>query len=116
MGKSSVLAIVTLLFVFSVSCNHLPAGPVYGNGLIVANVHYQDQGISGIKVLLVQSGDSTTTGPNGFATFSVAPGHYTVRAFGINRGGPAYKSIDFDVTALAGEIVFVDIFDCLPCV
>jgi hypothetical protein len=83
---------------------------------IVARVHWGDQGIPNIPLVLVQTGDTVRTDSIGLSIFSVSPGKYVVRAFGINRGGPIRLSIDFDVEAKQGEIALVDIIDCLPCV
>ena len=83
--------------------------------LIVAKVHWQDQGVPDIPVVLVQTGDSLRTDSTGLAMFSVSPGKYVIRAYGINRGGPIRLYIDFDVEAKKGEISLVDIVDCLPC-
>lgn len=83
--------------------------------LIIAKVHWQDQGIPDIPIVLVQTGDSLKTDSTGVAVFSVTPGPYTIRAYGINRGGPVLRWIDFDVEAKKGGTAFVDIVDCLPC-
>ncbi len=84
--------------------------------LIVANVHWEDQGIPDIPVALVGTGDSVLTDSSGLAQFPVSPGKYVLRAYGINRGGPALRWIDFDVEARMGETSRVDIVHCLPCV
>ena len=83
--------------------------------LIIAKVHWQDQGVPDIQVVLVETGDTVRTDSNGVAIFSVFPGKYVIRAFGINRGGPVRQYIDFDVDAKKGETSHVDIVDCLPC-
>jgi hypothetical protein len=84
--------------------------------LIVAKVHWGDQAVPDIPVVLVGTGDSLRTDSSGQATFSVSPGKYVLRVHGINRGGPALQSIDFDVDAKQGQTTVVDIVDCLPCV
>lgn len=84
--------------------------------LIIAKVHWGDQGVPDIPVVLVGTGDTLRTDSTGLAVFSVSPGKYVLRAFGINRGGPVFQHIDFDVEAKKGETSFVDIVDCLPCV
>jgi hypothetical protein len=89
--------------------------PLFYPTLIVAKVHWQDQGVPDIPVVLVQTGDSLRTDSTGFAVFSVSPGKYVIRAYGINRGGPIRLYIDFDVDAKKGETCLVDIVDCLPC-
>ncbi len=82
---------------------------------IIAYVHWQKEPVPGIKILLVGTGDTLTTDSTGMATFTVPAGKYTVRAFDINRGGPALISVDFDVAVRPGETTTVDIVDCLPC-
>ncbi len=66
-------------------------------------------------VAVLQTGDTLRTDSSGVAVFSVAPGKYVVRAFGINRGGPVLQYIDFDVDVQRGETYVLDIVDCLPC-
>jgi hypothetical protein len=112
MKVSAALLLVFLL----VSCEYIGFEPPQDRSLIIANVHWQNQGVPDIPVLLVQTGDTVRTGSNGLAIFSVSAGHYVIRAFGINRGGPILQYIDFDVEARSGEIAVVDIVDCLPCV
>ncbi len=82
---------------------------------IVVYVHWLDQPIAGKKIVLVETQDTTTTDASGLARFVLPSGHYTVRAFDINRGGPVQLSIDYDVLAQPGEKTTVDIIDCLPC-
>lgn len=90
--------------------------PLLHPTLIVAKVHWEDQGIPDIPIVLLQTGDSVRTDSLGQAVFSVSPGKYVIRAYGINRGGPVYRHIDFEAEAKQGETVLVDIVDCLPCV
>jgi hypothetical protein len=105
-----------LIAVFLTGCIDIhPFEPPYASSLIVVNVHWQNQGVAGIPVVLVQTRDSVVTGNNGLAIFSAPAGHYVVRAFGINRGGPVAISTDFDVETKPEESAFVDIVDCLPC-
>jgi hypothetical protein len=84
--------------------------------LIVAKVHWGNQGVPDISVVLVGTGDTVRTDSSGLAVFSVSPGKYVLRAFGINRGGPVLQHIDFDIEAKMGETSVVDIVDCLECV
>ena len=93
-----------------------PTTPILFPTVIIAKVHWQDQGIPNIPVVLVETGDTVRTDSSGLAVFSVSPGKYVIRAFGINRGGPILQHIDFDVEAKKGETAIVDIVDCLPCV
>ncbi len=84
-------------------------------GSITAYVHWQNQPIENKKIVLVETGDTLYTDAQGLAKFTVPPGNYTVRAFEINRGGPALLSIDFKVEVSPFRTVIVDIIDCLPC-
>lgn len=93
-----------------------PITPIQLPTLIIAKVHWQDQGVPDIPVVLVETGDTVRTDSSGLSIFPVSPGKYTVRAFGINRGGPILQHIDFDVEVRKGETAIVDIVDCLPCV
>jgi hypothetical protein len=89
--------------------------PLIHPTLIVAKVHWEEQGVPNIPVVLLQTSDSVLTDSTGLSIFSVSPGKYVIRAYGINRGGPILQHIDFDVEAKEGETSFVDIVDCLPC-
>jgi len=113
--RRPVLMVLALLLAAALySCHDF--GPPDELSLIVAHVHYGEQGVPGIKIVLVQYADTAFTNANGTVVFPVPPGNYTVRAFGINRGGPILlNGIDYSVTAPAGSAGFVDIIDCLPC-
>jgi len=114
MKRVIVLFSVVLLATLISSCRDL--GPPDQQSLIVAHVHWGDEGISGIEIVLVQAADTAFTNANGTVVFPVAAGTYTVRAFGINRGGPvSLGGVDYGVTAPAGSSAFVDIVDCIPC-
>jgi hypothetical protein len=107
----------TLLFALALfGCtNNGEEPPLLYPTLIVAKVHWKDQGVPDIPVVLVQTGDSLRTDSTGLVVFSVSPGKYAIRAYGINRGGPIRLYTDFDVEAKKGETSLVDIVDCLPC-
>lgn len=106
-----------LLFAFSLfACSDVgEEPPLLCPTLIVAKVHWEDQGVPDIPVVIVHTGDSVRTDSTGLAVFSVSPGKYVIRAYGINTGGPIFQYIDFNVDAKKGETSFVDIVDCLPC-
>jgi hypothetical protein len=112
MKRGMLILSVILLF----GCNDLgPTEPVTPNGLIAVSVHWGSQGIQGIPLVLMQTGDSVQTNLNGMAAFSVPGGKYVVRAYGINRGGPVWLVSDYTIEAKAGEVVVLDIVDCIPC-
>lgn len=107
-----------LLALLAASCRETPSQPFPPQprlGQIIAYVYWDNRGLAGKQIVLVQTGETLFTDANGLAKFSVPAGHYVVRAFEINRGGPAYRTIDIAVDAKAGIITKVDIFDCLAC-
>jgi hypothetical protein len=99
-----------------VSCRQIPSQPTPQPGRIVAIVHDGTNPVAGVKLQLLETGQIKTTDENGMAIFEVAPGNYTVRAFNINRPGPALQSIDIPVETRSGETSNVEVFDCLACV
>ena len=105
----------TLLALFLPSCTSTPTEPSQYVSRIEAYVHWQDQALPQKQIELVQTGETKVTDSSGIAAFSVPPGRYVIRAYGINRGGPALTRIDFDVFVKAGTTARVDIVDCLPC-
>lgn len=107
---------LALLFaVILTSCNGVPFEPQQPLSVIIADVHWGNQGVAGVTIVLVQTSDTVRTASNGLAIFSVPAGNYTIRAFGINRGGPVLESIDFGVATSEGDIAVVDIVDCQLC-
>jgi hypothetical protein len=90
------------------------AAPVRGH--ITVFVHWQEQGVPGHRVELLQTGASHTTDESGIVRFSVRPGNYTVRIFDLNHGGPPLWITDYPVSVKAGATVQVEAVDCLPCV
>jgi hypothetical protein len=90
--------------------------PRYRPGGLVVYVYWDDQGLSGKRVELIELHKARTTDKSGLAKFVVPPGEYTVRVYDINRGGPALQFIDTPVSITSGEEARLEIFDCLPCV
>jgi hypothetical protein len=85
-------------------------------GRIAVYVHWEDQGLSGRQIEVVQTGETQLTDARGTAEFILPPGTYTIRASGINRGGPGPRSFDYDVEVQEGTTTTLDIVVCLPCV
>ena len=108
------LVVLLVAFVLA-SCEHEPTQPAPTEATVLAYVHWGEEGLAGKKLELVEIGDVKLTDSTGHSSFNVKSGSYTLRAYGINRGGPTYMSIDFAVKAAAGDTVGVDIVDCLPC-
>jgi hypothetical protein len=104
-----------LVAIFFASCDQEPTQPPAAAANVLAYVHWQEEGLAGKKLELLEAGDVKLTDSTGRALFIVHAGSYTLRAYDINRGGPAYRNIDFNVKAAAGDTVTVDIVDCLPC-
>jgi hypothetical protein len=104
-----------LLVVLLQSCKNAPAQPPAANPVILAYVHWDEVPSVGIKVELVQTGETKFTDSTGHAAFSVAPGKYVVRVYGINRGGPALRSFDFTVESMSTDTTAIDVVNCLPC-
>jgi hypothetical protein len=107
---------ILLFALLLASCKENPSQPKQPLSNIIAYVHWQEQGLAGKQIVLVQTGDTLRTDANGLAKFTVPAGHYVIRAFGIDGPGPSPRSIDFKVETHPGDITKVDIADCLPCV
>jgi hypothetical protein len=111
MKKLSILLAAVVL----PSCTNAPIQPPLPDSAILAYVHWEQYPSVGKKIELLETGESKLTDSTGHAAFSVAPGKYTLRAYGINRGGPVMQSYDFKVVATSADTADVDIGDCLPC-
>jgi hypothetical protein len=101
-----------LISLSAVSCTGITFPP---SGQIIAHVHWQNLNEAGKMIVLVEVHDTLYTDTAGLATFVVRAGQYTVRAFGINRGGPLFAFVDYSVKLLPEATITVDIVDCLPC-
>jgi len=112
MKKILALLLLSLL----TACKDTPSQPPELKSRIVAYVHWGDQALAGKQVELLATGETKITDSNGLVEFSVPGGKYVVRAFDINRGGPALRTIDFNADVQSGQTVKIDIVDCLPCV
>ena len=85
-------------------------------GTVLVHVHWDGQGLAGKRVELLELHRALTTDEEGFAKFVVPVGDYTLRAYEINRGGPAMLYVDTKVTVVRNQVLRVEIVDCLPCV
>ena len=110
------LWVPSLLLVVAVSCGVSRTQMPATTGRLVVHVYWQDQGVSGIPIELLGTGETKTTDENGDALFNVPPGHYVVRAYNINRGGPCCGYLDLDATVHTGQVTRLSIATCLPCV
>jgi hypothetical protein len=109
------IALLILVSACLVSCGDDPASTPR-TGEVVAWVYWDGAGLEGKPVEILETGESRTTDADGLARFRLAPGTYTLRAYGINRPGPPPAYVDFQVTVRAGEETRLEILDCLPCV
>jgi hypothetical protein len=113
-----VLAIATIVLgvAWVVSCSgDSPESPTADSDLEVL-VHWDDAGIAGKRVEVLELGVEKLTDADGLARFALPAGDYTLRAYEINAGGPALLHVDRPFTARSGETTHVEVVDCLPCV
>ena len=83
---------------------------------LTVRVVWDGQGVPDKRVEVLELHLTGTTNATGYATFDLRAGDYTLRAYDINRGGPAMLYIDTKVTIVAGKEVRIEVLDCLPCV
>jgi hypothetical protein len=112
--RSFALTPLVLATAVAVRCG-TGVDPTPPRGGIVVHIHWDDQGVPGKKVELVELHRTGTTNDQGLVKFVAAPGNYTLRTYDINRGGPVLEFIDTPVTIKPGRDERVDIVDCLPC-
>jgi hypothetical protein len=113
--KTAILLTALLSALLVSSCLENPFAPVTKEGTIIAYIHWGAQPIAGKQVVLLPDGVSKFTDSTGRASFSARPGSSVIRAYGINRGGPVYISVDYNVYVRGGDTTVVDIIDCIPC-
>ena len=82
---------------------------------IEAFVQWQNQGIAGVRIVLVQLSDTLSTDSSGHAHFNVPAGSYTVRALGLQGPGPAPRTADTLVSVQTAQTVRVQFTDCIVC-
>jgi hypothetical protein len=112
--KSCSGAATALIIVTSLCCTDI--GDPAPQARITVHIHWDSTPIAGKKVEVLQTGEVKYSDQNGIADFNVRPGSYTIRVYGINRGGPTLLSVDFDVTVEEAGSKTLDVVDCLPCV
>jgi hypothetical protein len=114
--KKFLPLLVAIVSLFPACKHDAPIQPPPLQSQIVVHVTWQNQGVAGKKIVIVELAETTYTNAGGLAQFNVHPGHYTLRAFDIGTPGPGRPFIDLTVTAFAGEATPIDIFDCQACV
>lgn len=110
------LVAVVLLLACSSSDDNNPVKPDLATGTVVAQVYYDAQGVPDKRIDLLEPKLTGTTDKNGYVTFTVPAGTYTLRAYAINQGGPSLQHVDMEVIVKPGKQATVRIFDCLSCV
>jgi hypothetical protein len=90
--------------------------PTFSTGRVEVFVHWQEMGIEGKRVEVLELSREKLTSEDGIATFRVPVGTYTVRVYDVNRGGPALRYVDTKVSVTAGDKTRVEVVDCLLCV
>jgi hypothetical protein len=110
------MALMILAVLLTASCQDAtaPVGQLESGKLIV-RVVWDGQGVPDKRVEVLELDLTGTTDAAGYATFELPQGDYTLRAYDINRGGPA-QHIDTTVTIEARHAVRIEIQDCVPCV
>jgi hypothetical protein len=108
--------VLTLVVITALSCKHSNPGAPADNGVIVASVI---QGFNepepGKQIELLQMKQTKTTDDAGQVFFSVPPGTYTVRAYGLNHGGPVVGYMDSVAVVTAGDTTRIAFWDCPLC-
>ncbi len=112
--KSFLVATIVLIVLASLRCTDISNPAVQAQ--ITVFVHWGEMPISQKKVEVIQTGEVKFTNEKGLAEFNVLPGSYTIRVYGINRGGPTYIFVDFNLEVKVSESRMLDVVDCLPCV
>ena len=87
-------------------------------GVLVVEVDDISTGdpVSGIRVELLQTGQTQTTDSDGRVRFVLPAGEYDVRAYDLSGPGPARRNQDAHATVLPRTTVVVQVFDCQLCV
>ena len=111
---------ILLLFVIAVfylQCSNPPTPPKLGSiAVSVSSVGGITFPVSGIKVDLLQTGETKTTDSSGIAAFEVNPGTYTIRVHDLQGGGPFLHTVDSTIQVMAGQVDTLKYFDCFICV
>ena len=108
--------VFALACLVSASCGRdTPTKPTV-NSTLQVYVYWNGQGLANKRLELLEVGLVASTDANGIAEFVVPPGTYTLRAYGINAGGPGRPYLDFTVKTAPSETTRVEVYDCLPCV
>ena len=72
--------------------------------------------VAGIRVELVQTGESRLTDEAGRVVFALLPGRYDVRVYGLTGPGPAARVEGAHAAVRPGKSTLVQFFNCGICV
>ncbi len=110
------MAVLLAFTLLGCSCGaHSPQQPATESHLQVY-VHWEAMGLAGKQIQVLELQTEKLTDSTGVAVFNIPAGQYTVRAYGINTGGPPPPYVERGVATTGGQTTTVDIVDCLPCV
>lgn len=104
---------LVLLASIAAGCDSTLTQPPAGDSWIQVYVHWNDEGLAGREIQIVERGLVAYSDSSGHATFELPAGTYTVRAY-VTGPGPAGFH-DYPVTTEAGTTTPVDVFDCILC-
>ena len=83
---------------------------------IVVYVHAGGENpVAGIRVELVETGESRSTGKDGRVDFAVPPGDYVVRVHDLAGPGPWLHVQEVKAPVRSGDSILIRVFDCLMC-
>jgi hypothetical protein len=105
-----VLAVLSIILI---SCN---SQQIFQPARLEVYVHWDNQPQANKRVELVELKQEKLTNTAGLTDFNLLQGNYTLRVYGINRGGPIQEFFEQPVTTKAGETTKVEVLDCIPCV
>jgi hypothetical protein len=105
-----VLAVLSIILI---SCN---SQQIFQPARLEVYVHWDNQPQANKRVELVELKQEKLTNTAGLTDFNLLQGNYTLRVYGINRGGPIQEFYEQAVNTKAGETTKVEVLDCIPCV
>lgn len=113
--RNYVIAAFILLLI-ATSCKQSNPGSSTLNGVIVVTVtETGNKPEAGKQIELVEKRDTMVTDVTGQVVFVVAPGTYTIRAYGLNHGGPVLEFNDSTAVVKAGDTMRISFWDCPLC-
>ena len=108
--------IVTLSLILVIGCKQANPGSSTMNGVLIASVtETGNKPEAGKQIELVEKRDTMVTDISGRVVFVVAPGTYTIRAYGLNHGGPVLPFNDSMAVVKAGDTTRISFWDCPLC-